>query len=121
MKRHPDLPELRAAWWALSALGKTRRRLRRDGIDDFRLEPPPRLPRSAARGVRVAMRLRRATCLERSLVMQRWLGSHGPGPDVVIGVGRRDDIFRAHAWLDGEPDGERDFQELTRIPLRDAS
>lgn len=118
-----DLPTLRAAWWTIRALGETRRALRRKGINGFRLDPPPSLPRSAMSGVRAAIRLTRPTCLERSLVLQRWLGSHGPSPDVVIGVGRRNDVFRAHAWLEGESDGDGDgdFHELTRIPLSDAS
>lgn len=121
MLRRLNVPVVRAAWWAIRALGETRRTLRRGGIQGFHVSPPPSLPPSAARGVRAAIRLRRSTCLERSLVLQRWFGSHGPSPDVVIGVARRDDVFRAHAWLEGEPDGDTDFHELTRIPLRDAS
>ena len=39
------------------------------------------------------------------------------GPDVIIGVSGPSGSFRAHAWLDGEPDGEEQpFHELFRIP-----
>jgi hypothetical protein len=55
------------------------------------------------------------TCLERALVLQRWLAAHGSPYDVVIGVTAPADGFAAHAWLDGEDDA-RAYAELTRLP-----
>lgn len=46
------------------------------------------------------LRARRATCLERSLVLQRWDADHGRRVAIVVGVTHRP--FRAHAWLEGE-------------------
>jgi hypothetical protein len=58
-----------------------------------------------------------STCLERALVRQRWLASHGSRRDVVIAVQAPDDAFQAHAWVDGDPDEqEGSFHELLRLP-----
>jgi Transglutaminase-like superfamily len=57
------------------------------------------------------------TCLERALVLQAWGVAHGEPRDVVIGVNGREDRFAAHAWLEGEPDGEPGpYSELMRVP-----
>jgi hypothetical protein len=55
------------------------------------------------------------TCLQRSLVLQRWMASQGDSRAVIVGVvGPRN--FKAHAWLDGEtPPPAAGFAELTRI------
>ena len=45
---------------------------------------------------------RGATCLERSLILQRWLIASGRPHDVLIGVQRPGDSVVAHAWLDHE-------------------
>lgn len=55
------------------------------------------------------------TCLERALVLQRWLAEQGSPRDVVIGVTAPSDGFAAHAWLEGEEHGH-DYTELTRLP-----
>jgi len=52
------------------------------------------------------------SCLERSLVLQRWLAAHGDYREIVIGVTGAD-AFRAHAWLDGE-EGPG-FHEIARV------
>ena len=61
----------------------------------------------------LAARLGRATCLERSLLRQAWLRGRGTMRDVVIGV-RSEGQFEAHAWLEGDPDGEG-YVEIHRI------
>jgi hypothetical protein len=59
------------------------------------------------------------TCLERALVLQRWHADHGRERDVVIAVRGPARGFSAHAWLDGEPDGELGmFEEVLRVPVR---
>lgn len=111
--RGVDLPTVRAAWWAFTSLRSTRRRLQRDAVADIAVKPPPPLPDHAGRGVDAVLRRASSTCLERALVLQRWLAEHGTMKDVVVGVTGRAD-FRAHAWLDGEAADER-FQELLRL------
>ena len=74
---------------------------------------PPPLPAHATRGVNAVLKRTSSTCLERALVLQRWLSEHGTHKDVLVGVtGQKG--FRAHAWLDGEP-VDAEFQELTRL------
>ena len=65
--------------------------------------------------IRGVLWCRRASCLERSLVLQRWFAQYGRDFDVVVGV-MNDDRFRAHAWLAGtEPRSEREFTEIMRV------
>jgi hypothetical protein len=42
--------------------------------------------------------------LERSLVLYRYLGRSGARPELVVGVGKRDESVAGHVWvvLDGE-------------------
>jgi hypothetical protein len=59
--------------------------------------------------IRLACRLTRfsgSNCLERSLILYRYLGRGGAAPTLVLGVGRGDRERRlGHAWLvvDGAP------------------
>jgi hypothetical protein len=106
---------LRAAWWTARSLRRTRRELRRRSFNDVRVSDPPLLPAAAAPGVTAVLRRTSPTCLERALVLQRWLAAHGAARDVVIGVRAPADGFAAHAWLDGEQHG-RGYAELTRLP-----
>ena len=97
---HPillDPPVLAAAGWALLAHTVTRRGLRRAGLEAPVPAPPPGLPDRRIRGVAVMLSRRGATCLERSLVLQRWLAAHGSAADVLIGVARPGLIRRARA------------------------
>jgi hypothetical protein len=107
---------VRAASWALRAHRATRRALRERPLHDVTVpEPPSLLPASGALAVRAVLKGSRASCLERSLVLQRWMTAHGDPRDVVIGVCGPQD-FRAHAWLDGEPAPyDQGFRELTRM------
>jgi hypothetical protein len=115
--RRIDVPTLRAALWTVRALRATRRQLRRGQINGIQIPAPPRLPEPAVRGVRAILRRRTNTCLERSLILQRWAGTFGNAPDVIVGVTGPSGSFRAHAWLDGESDGaEGPFHELLRLP-----
>lgn len=119
MLRRVDLPTIRAAWWAQRALGEARRELSREGIGAVTVSSPPRLPPAARRGVLALLRRRECTCLERALVLQRWDAAHGEPREIVIGVEGPTESFRAHAWLDGEPNGDLGrFQELMRLPAR---
>jgi Transglutaminase-like superfamily len=114
--RRLDPQALRAAWWAVGALAHARRALARRELEDIVLAPPPRLPPATERGVQAVLRRRSATCLERSLVLQRWHAAHGKRRDVVIGVNGAPADFRAHAWLEGEPlPPDTQFDELVRL------
>ena len=109
------VPTLRAALWAGITLHRARRGLRRQPLREVRLKSPPPLPAAAVRGVTTVLRRRRASCLERSLVLQRWHSAHGEPHDIVIGVTGPID-FLAHAWLDGELDpAALPYTEVTRL------
>lgn len=119
LRRYFDPAALRAAWWAERELRRARRSLREDGVAAARVADPPRLPLRAGRGVRAVLRRRPNTCLERALVLQSWLAAHGDPREVVIGVRGPGDAFRAHAWVDGVPDGDVEaFEEIMRLPAR---
>jgi hypothetical protein len=119
VRNRVDLPTLRAAWWATLALGQARRALRRGGLHAIAIASPPPLPPRAERGVLAMLRRLPHTCLERALVLQRWQAAHGKARDVIIAVKGPSREFEAHAWLDGEPDGDvQDFEELLRLPAR---
>jgi Transglutaminase-like superfamily len=114
-----DVPTLRAAWWTRSALRKTRIELRANGLRYAPAPPPPRLPQTARRGVLAILRRQESTCLERALVLQRWEEAQGRSRDVVVAVKGPTVDFAAHAWLDGDPDGDvSEYAELMRLPPR---
>jgi hypothetical protein len=103
----------RAALWTLRAVRRARRDLRRGvPVDRVALPAPPPAPRAAGSGVLAVLGHLDPSCLERSLVLQRWLAAHGEARDVVIGVTGAD-AFRAHAWLEGE-EGPG-FHEIARV------
>jgi Transglutaminase-like superfamily len=108
-----DPPALRGAWWAWRAVRRARRQLRTRPVDVVRLPTPRRLPDRAERGVAAVLRRLEPSCLERALVLQRWLASRGEAREVVIGVTAPGPGFRAHAWLDGEP--APGFEEIARV------
>jgi hypothetical protein len=109
---------LRAAWWALRAVRRTRRRLREGGLDAALAPPaPPPLTDEAVRGVRAVLRRTGATCIVRSIVLQAWLAAHGDARDLIVGVTEPGAAFEAHAWLEGDPPhGNAPFHELLRRP-----
>jgi len=113
--RRIDRARLRSARWAAGAL----RGLRRPKGALGQVPPPPGALADDARwGVEVVLRLGRATCLERSRVVQAWETAHGRPCEVVIGVNRPSDGFKAHAWLerrDGPSAAPGAYEELTRL------
>lgn len=106
---------IRAAWWTWMAWRATHGLLPVDGIRTV-VPPPPGLPAGATRGVQSVLRRVRATCLERSLVLQAWLLGCGEPYDVIVGVAANEDV-QAHAWLPFETGEETSrFKEMIRIP-----
>ncbi len=61
------------------------------------------------------MRGKRATCLERVLVLQAWHSAHGRPLEVVVGFNGSSRNFRAHAWLEGDEGESETWQELVRL------
>jgi len=99
---HPD--NLRAAWWAVRTARRPRRLLTARGLDAAVAPPsPPSLPAAAERGVHGGLRRWGESCLVNAIVLQAWEAAHGRRRDLVIGT-TGPEGFRAHAWLDGDPD-----------------
>jgi transglutaminase superfamily protein len=113
MLRRLDADKLRAAWWAWHSVRGLRRALPTAGLG-ARVPAPPDVPPGTESAVGRTLHVRRATCLERSLVLQAWLSAHGRPHEVLIGVpGVGRDGFEAHAWLAGyDPDSEGDGLEV---------
>ncbi len=104
------------AWWTLGTLRATKSEHGSPVKNRSMLPEPPYAAQRSHGGIVVRLlRLTRATCLERSLVLQRWYLHFDVEFDVVIGVAS-EDAFKAHAWLDGtEPDSAERFSEITRL------
>ncbi|GAB3935835.1 hypothetical protein GCM10027614_11370 [Micromonospora vulcania] len=115
--RRGGLPGVRTALWTLRAVWSVRRQLTRHDLASVRLPAPPPgtdAHRSVVLGV---LRRTEASCLQRSLVLQRWYAGQRIRRTVVIGVTAPSAGFHAHAWLDGETDAEREeMVEILRHP-----
>jgi len=113
----PDVHDARAALWAWRALRRVRAQLRAGAVRHVAIPAPPRVKPRAGRAVKVVLAREEPSCLERALVLQRWLLAHGVAKDVVVGThGGSRGNFLAHAWIDGEPqpNGPR-YVEITRL------
>jgi hypothetical protein len=101
--------------WLDAGLADVRRSLRTEGIDArSRLSDPPYAARWLTGPVAIRLAMQHATCLERSLIMQRWLMAIGRPHDVLIGVRSPRETTVAHAWLDHED--SRGHHVLMRLP-----
>jgi hypothetical protein len=115
---------LRPAWrrcrpavfaWLDAGLRDVRGSLKTEGIDArSRLPDPPYATRWLTGLVSAWLAMQRATCLERSLIMQRWLMATGQPHDVLIGVRSPRETTIAHAWLDHE--SSLGHHVLVRLP-----
>ena len=118
--RGVNVPTLRAAWWAARSVRRLRLGLRTTGLE-AQVGMPPRLPSSAVRGVTATAHWMRASCLERSLLLQKWLLAHDRPHTLVIGVpAAGTKPFIAHAWLEGHdrPDDSAAYAQLVRLDPR---
>lgn len=103
--------------WARYALSVVRADVREDGLT-VAVPPPLRAGPGSLRGTRIALRAGRASCLERSLVIQRWWASNGIALDVIVGVRHPSltDGPTAHAWVDHfDADCSDRFAEIRRV------
>ncbi len=112
---HPSTA--RIAWWAVIALRSTRARSQSGRPDRLELPGPGVAVQNRDTGIVArVLKVGRASCLERSLVLQSWYAHLGRDTELVIGVAT-DDGFHAHAWLAGtEPESTERFSEIMRIP-----
>lgn len=114
--RRPTGSDLLAALWALRSLRAARSRLAAGELLGIELPDPEPRALSGRRGVKAALWLGRASCLEGALVRQRFSAARGDRRDVVIAVSSPSEQFGAHAWLDGERDAKLPgLHELTRL------
>lgn len=108
-----------AGWrWARRSVAVIRADVRRDGLD-VAVPPPGVTGPGSLKGARAALRLERASCLERSLVIQRWWSSNDIALDVIIGVRHptRHDGAPGHAWVEYyDEDCSDRFAEIRRVP-----
>jgi hypothetical protein len=110
---------LLVAAWTARCCRQVRRQLRRGGIDRVRLPAPPRSVDQDRRIAVGVLRRMGATCLERSLVRQRWHAGQQSSRVLVIGVTAPSRGFHAHAWLEGDPDAVPEMVViLRRAPQR---
>ena len=108
---------VRLAAWTLRARLRARGQVRTEGLAGLHIGPPAPDSPDATRVVRLVLRLTRANCLARSVVLQQWYGSRGHPHDVVIGVTPPSRGFRAHAWLERPGQLTRsDYAEIARLP-----
>ena len=107
------------AWSETRRLGEALRYQGMDAIDGIRPSPP--VPSSHRPAVTAVLRRAGATCLVGSAVLQRWDADRDRVRLLVVGVAREaEGGIAAHAWLDGDLDGDGDdFVELhRRLPGR---
>ncbi len=113
--------DLRAAGWAWRALRGVRRHLPTRPLEQVEVPPAPAGDPRTRRAVESVLRTRHATCLERSLVVQRWWSGQGVAVDLVVAVTAPGQGFHAHAWLESDPDAARQhdrMDEIVRVPTR---
>jgi Transglutaminase-like superfamily len=101
--------------WLDTGLVDVRRGLATEGISaGSRLSDPPYAAPWLTGLITARLAMLHATCLERSLIMQRWLMAIGRPRDVLIGVKSPRETTIAHAWLDHED--SRGHHVLMRLP-----
>jgi hypothetical protein len=109
------------AAWTWTQARRLPEALSRRGIDAIAtIEPSPPAAAVHRSTVSAVLRLAGTTCLVRSAVLQRWDADHGRPRPLVVGVAREHEGgFEAHAWLEGESEGDGDglgFVEVHRRP-----
>ncbi|MGS0683807.1 nucleotidyltransferase family protein [Nakamurella sp. GG22] len=111
-----DRTTVLSACWALRMHRTARRQLRSGGVRDVGLTSPPGVrPRDRA-VIAAVLRWAAATCLESAVVLQRFDAAAGRSRDVIIAVTAPGYGFRAHAWLDGDPQPDLALHEIVRYP-----
>lgn len=113
--RSADRDSLRVAGWSWRAHRSGREQLRADdGLRTLQLPPPPFVRPGDRAAAQLVLRARKATCLEKAVVLQRFDAAAGRPRAVVVGVSSPLTGFRAHAWLDGDRQSDAALQEIHR-------
>lgn len=107
---------VRLALWAhREVLRLKRSELSDHGLHATVLPPPPSPDITGRRAMQLALPTRRATCLQRSLVLRAFLDARGVPRAIVIGVKRGSgDTFQAHAWVEGIDDASGEGYAVIR-------
>jgi hypothetical protein len=101
--------------WSDESLLAVRQGLDTEGIDTrLRVPDPPYAAPWLTGLIAARLAMLHATCLERSLIMQRWMMAIGRPHDVLIGVKSPRETTIAHAWLDHED--SQGHHVLLRLP-----
>jgi hypothetical protein len=107
---------VRAAAWAALTLRRLRRDLKANGLEAA-VPRPPRLADRGIRGVTGFSALARATCLERSFLLQGWLAERGRPYPIAVGViAPAAGEFKAHAWVQGFDPDPGLYRILAQVP-----
>lgn len=115
VQRRRPAQDLVVVLWTIRCVRLARRQLTATGLNGLMLPAPPVAGRDG--GVTVALKALRVSCLVDAAVRQAWLAARADLRDLVVGVTSSAQGFRAHAWLDGDPESEREgFIELHREP-----
>lgn len=110
-----DARSLRSAVWALRSLNRSRRQLRTGGVAAVDLTSPASVRALDRRVLLAVLRVHRASCLERSVVLQRFDSSAGRRRVLIVAVTKPGADFRAHAWLEGERQLDPALREIARF------
>ena len=105
------------ARWARHSVAVIRAEVRQSGLE-VQVPSPSVAGPGSLRGARVALRIQGASCLERSLVIQRWWASNDVALDVIVGVRHptRHDGAPGHAWVEFfDEDCSDRFAEIRRV------
>ena len=106
----------RTLLWSLRMVGRIREQVPQRSFRDIALSAPPALDRRSRSAVNAGLRLRRATCLEQALLRQRFDAANGVDRTLIIAVSSPANGFRAHSWLEGEPQRDQSLREIVRHP-----
>jgi hypothetical protein len=117
--RQLDLDSLRGAAWAAGALRRVRRDVRASGLR-ARVEQPAGIGPGGLKGVLLLARAARATCLERSLILQAWHLSQGRAYEILVGVEMAGSGVEAHAWLGGWERARPELSVIAVVPTSGA-
>ena len=110
-----DAGAVRTAAWTRHSLHDVRRQLRiEDGLRGLTLAAPPGTRPIDRTATQLVLRAGKARCLEKAVVVQRFDAAAGRPRTLIIGVTGPQQGFRAHAWLEGDPQRDDSLQELLR-------
>ncbi len=117
--RAADVHASLACSWAHMVLPLVRTRLADHPITEgVQIVAPPTVRGQARAAVAAALEARHATCIERSLILQRFDAASGRQRALIIGVTSPAAGFEAHAWLEGDAHPDRGLREVIRVAAR---